>query len=71
VNAVVAEVSVERRLIPVPVQQPAKLAQVRSELLRRDRRVVPSFPARRRAGDIRGGAWTRLAQLPLRVSAAE
>src|SRR5688500_11750143 len=49
VNAAVTEMAVERRLIVVFVEQGAQLAQVWSQLLRRDRRIVPTFPTGKRA----------------------
>ena len=64
VNAAVAEVSVERRLIVVFVEQLAQVAQIRPQLLGRDRRIVPAFPPWERSGNGRRGARTRLADLP-------
>ena len=64
VNAAVAEVPVERRLIVVFVEQRAQLPQVRSQLLGRDRRIVPAFPARERPGNGRCRARSRLSDLP-------
>ena len=67
VDAAVAEVAVERRLVVVFVQQRAQVAQVRAQLLRRDRRIVPPFPVERRARGRRRGARARLADLPHRL----
>src|SRR6185503_13398311 len=61
VNAAVAEMPVERGPILVFVQQPAEVAQIRAQLLRGHRRIVPPLPLERRAGRGRGGARPRLA----------
>ncbi len=47
VDASVPEVSVERAAIFVFVHQLPKIAQVRSQLFRRDGRIVPPFPVQR------------------------
>ena len=67
VDAAMAEMPVERRLIFVLVQQLAKVAQVRPEAFRCNRCVVPSFPPRKRSRYCRSGARTRLANLPDRL----
>ena len=67
VNAAVAEVTVERRVVVVLVQERPQLPQIRSQLLRRHRRIVPALPLERRAGRRRGRARTRLADLPHRA----
>src|SRR5580700_10259937 len=60
----VAEMAVERALIIELVQQGAKIAEVRAQLFRRDRRIVPAVPLRRRAGSKCGRARARFANLP-------
>src|SRR5207237_10834727 len=63
-DAAVSERRVERRLVVLLVQQRAKVAQVRSELLGGNRRVVPALPSRGLARSIAGGARSGLAYLP-------
>ena len=64
VDAAVSEMSVERSVVVVFVEQLADIAEVAAQFFRRDGRVVPSLPFGRGARG--GGSRTRpgLAQLP-------
>src|SRR5687768_5318717 len=64
VNAAVTEMAIERGLIVEFVEQGAQIAQVWSQLLRRDGRIVPTFPAGKRAWNSGGGSWSRLSDFP-------
>src|SRR6185437_642026 len=64
VNAAMAEVSVERGLIVVFIQQLSYSAQIAAEFFRCDRRVVPSFPFRRSPGRKCSGTRSGFTNLP-------
>src|SRR5206468_5128427 len=64
VDAPLPEVPVERAVVAVAVEQGPELAQVAGELGRGHGGVLPTFVRRGLAGDERGGAETRFAELP-------
>ena len=64
VHAAVAEMAVQVAGVAVSVEQLAKLAQVRAELVGRDGRVLPAFPRDRLVRYVRGRAEARLAHRP-------
>ena len=64
VHAAVAEVAVDARgAVPEPVQQLGQVAQVRAQVLRADRGVLPTRPGVRTVRRARGGTQPRLAHL--------
>ena len=67
VDAPVAEVAVVRSLVVVFVEEPAKIAEVAAELVRRDGGIVPALVPRRKTWRGNGGARARLADLPDRL----
>ena len=64
VEAALPEVAVEVAFVAVLLVEPAQVAQVRAELLRRHRRVLPALPGQRPAGRVRRRAQRRLADPP-------
>ena len=63
-NAAVAEMTIERGVVIVGVEQLAEFAQVISQALRRDACVLEPFPSVRVMGHERRAAKPRLARLP-------
>ena len=64
VDAALAEVAVERRVVAVLVEQLAQVAQVVADLVRRHGRVLPARPGVGLAGHPGGRAQAALAHLP-------
>ena len=64
VDASLAKVPIESALILVGFEQPAQISQVVAQMLRRNRRIFPSWPGIRLSGHRGAGGQPRFAHLP-------